>query len=75
VKGGTGADAAREYLHNNGDLHACPYGEEAEAQSKVMDALFLRERMDMVAVSLPPLQIWGLCPFCVLFDVGMVVTN
>ena len=46
-----------------------------EAQSKVMDALFLRERMDMVAVSLPPLQIWGLCPFCVLFDVGMVVTN
>ena len=46
-----------------------------EAQSKVMNALFLRERMDMVAVSLPPLQIWGLCPFCALFDVGMVVTN
>ena len=29
MKGGTGADAAREDLHNNGDLHACPYGEEA----------------------------------------------
>jgi hypothetical protein len=48
-EGGAGADAAREDLHNHGDLYACPNGEEAEAQSKVVDALFLRERMEMVA--------------------------
>jgi len=70
---------AAPFGYDVGDLHACPDGEKAESQSKVVDALFLRERMEIVASESATTTDWGfvpfLCPFCALFDVERVVTN
>ena len=48
-EGNAGADAAREALDHDGDLHASPDGAETGSAGKVVDVLFSRQRLEVVA--------------------------
>jgi hypothetical protein len=70
-EGGAGTDAARQTQHHHGGLYARPYGKKREAQSKVVDMLFGRQRPEsggVMSLSMPPQYVVViLCPFCVRF--------